>query len=388
MRGARKPDGLREHHDWVELILDSVESEEGLTPVLVSLAKRFEADVAHAFVLRGGRVLDTYLHGFGLKEAQVYERDWKDKDPRFALATGSLGQVLSDAQVIAPDVFEASAIYNEVLRKAGMRYTLFTTAPIAADLVLAQAFMRKRRAGAFDSEEIQGFSLLLPHMRRALHLRELVATLRDELQDLRRALDVLPGGVALLDGVGRLICGNATAARLLERGDGVCLERQAVTSRIPEEARQLAAAHGRAAALAEGGSGWDSDHSGPMALSLTRQRGRPLGLVFMPLRPRSELRERGHRSARVLAVFHDPDAVLRLDPGLIARLHGLTSTEALLASALAQGLSLAQFAANRGCTEQTARTHLKRVLDKTGVRRQSELVRVLLGSAALHLAQQ
>ncbi|WP_434385964.1 LuxR C-terminal-related transcriptional regulator [Melittangium boletus] len=107
----------------------------------------------------------------------------------------------------------------------------------------------------------------------------------------------------------------------------------------------------------------------------------------MPLRTRNELRERGDRRARVLAVFHDPDTVLRLDPGLIARLHGLTPTEALLAASLAQGLSLAEFAATRGCTEQTARTHLKRVLDKMGVRRQSELVRVLLGSAALHLAR-
>ncbi|WP_434385962.1 hypothetical protein [Melittangium boletus] len=222
--------------------------------MLVSLSKRFGADVSHAFVLRDGQVIDSYYHGAERQGAEVYERDWKDKDPRFAAAKGHFGQVLSDVQVLAPGVFEASAIYNEVLRKESMRYTMFTTAPISSELVLAHAFMRRKRVGAFELDEIQAYTLLLPHLLRALRLRQLVSTLKDELQDLRRALDVVPGSVALLDGAGRLLCCNAAATRLFERGDGVCLDRRTVTCRDSRESRQFATALSGAATLAEGSS--------------------------------------------------------------------------------------------------------------------------------------
>lgn len=109
--------------------------------------------------------------------------------------------------------------------------------------------------------------------------------------------------------------------------------------------------------------------------------------MFLPLRPASVLRERGHPSVRVLAVVHDPEAIVLLDASLIRQLHGLTVTEAALAVSLAQGRTLAEFADERGCSEETARTHLKRVLGKTETRRQADLVRMLLGSVALHAMQ-
>jgi len=62
----------------------------------------------------------------------------------------------------------------------------------------------------------------------------------------------------------------------------------------------------------------------------------------------------------------------------------LTPTEAELAAALAEGRTLAEFAEARGCSEQTGRTHLKRILEKTGTSRQADLVRVLLTGAAMH----
>ena len=54
------------------------------------------------------------------------------------------------------------------------------------------------------------------------------------------------------------------------------------------------------------------------------------------------------------------------------------------ASALADGLSLNEIAAAHGCSVQTARTHMKRILQKTGTNRQAELVRLLLTGTLLH----
>jgi DNA-binding CsgD family transcriptional regulator len=52
--------------------------------------------------------------------------------------------------------------------------------------------------------------------------------------------------------------------------------------------------------------------------------------------------------------------------------------EARLASWLSQGKSVEEAAAAMGITVNTARAYLKRIYGKTGVRRQPELIRLLL----------
>ena len=65
-------------------------------------------------------------------------------------------------------------------------------------------------------------------------------------------------------------------------------------------------------------------------------------------------------------------------------LYALTVVEARLAAWLAQGKSVHEAAAAMGITVNTARAYLKRIYDKTGVRRQPELVRVLLSLPRLN----
>jgi DNA-binding CsgD family transcriptional regulator len=95
----------------------------------------------------------------------------------------------------------------------------------------------------------------------------------------------------------------------------------------------------------------------------------------------------GGDEARVLVVLHDPTARVRLSPVLLAQLYGLTPTEAATAAAIAEGSSPSEIARVRGCADDTVRTHLKRVLEKTGTRRQADLVRVLLTGAAVQLSR-
>ena len=65
-------------------------------------------------------------------------------------------------------------------------------------------------------------------------------------------------------------------------------------------------------------------------------------------------------------------------PELAAAL-GLTDTEARLALALAQGLSLKDFAQAQGCSWHTARTHTKNLLHKTGLHRQHDVALLARG---------
>ena len=76
-----------------------------------------------------------------------------------------------------------------------------------------------------------------------------------------------------------------------------------------------------------------------------------------------------------------------LSPATIARLFGLTRKEARLVVVLMQGKDLTVAAEELAIAYETARKHLQSIFQKLGVRRQSELVRVVVsGVASIRMA--
>ena len=61
-------------------------------------------------------------------------------------------------------------------------------------------------------------------------------------------------------------------------------------------------------------------------------------------------------------------------------IYGLSPAQQRVAALVAEGLSLAEIATRMAITANTARTHLNRIFEKTGVRTQTALVRVLLSA--------
>jgi len=76
-----------------------------------------------------------------------------------------------------------------------------------------------------------------------------------------------------------------------------------------------------------------------------------------------------------LVIEIEEDAAARIER--LGRMFDLTASEALLALHIADGGSTADYAATRGITRNTVRNQLQAVFDKTGARRQTELVRLL-----------
>ena len=62
----------------------------------------------------------------------------------------------------------------------------------------------------------------------------------------------------------------------------------------------------------------------------------------------------------------------------LRQVFGFTAAEAHLASSLADGLSLIECGEFLHVTQNTVRTHLKRIFDKTGTNRQGSLVKLIL----------
>jgi len=73
----------------------------------------------------------------------------------------------------------------------------------------------------------------------------------------------------------------------------------------------------------------------------------------------------------------DPEASAQPSAEIVAGLFQFTPAETRLALLLAQGIRLEGAAAQLKITMNTARTHTRRMLDKAGVRRQTDLVLLL-----------
>jgi DNA-binding CsgD family transcriptional regulator len=99
-----------------------------------------------------------------------------------------------------------------------------------------------------------------------------------------------------------------------------------------------------------------------------------------------------HKALRVEAgtaaiVFvGDPEVREETDADLLSLYYDLSRAEARVASLLVQGKSVREVAEGLRVSLNTARTHLKRIFEKTGTRRQAELMQLILQSpVSLHL---
>jgi len=79
-----------------------------------------------------------------------------------------------------------------------------------------------------------------------------------------------------------------------------------------------------------------------------------------------------------LLFINDPDAQPEDRGALLRRLYELSSREAQLVQALAGGETLKEYASRNHVSYETVRSQLRRVFDKTGVRRQAQLVPLVL----------
>jgi DNA-binding CsgD family transcriptional regulator len=110
------------------------------------------------------------------------------------------------------------------------------------------------------------------------------------------------------------------------------------------------------------------------ALSVSRPSGkRPYQLIVAPIRNGLSAFA-GMRSPHLVVLVIDPERPQRARRDDLVRLYGLTAREAAVASGLSEGKTIELVADELGITYETGRSHLRRILEKTGTRRQTEFI--------------
>ncbi len=184
-------------------------------------------------------------------------------------------------------------------------------------------------------------------------------------------LDRLAVGIALLGDDDRVFWSNRYFDDILARDDGLAMVAGRLGAHGRDQACELAQLIARTRGLAPG-----ADDRPPGVLAIDRHdKARPLLVAALRLERDAAPVDTG--SAIVAVLVADPARPVSLPAGDLEVLFGLTPAESQIAALLAGGDRLDITAEKLRVTTGTARTHLKRIFEKTGTGRQSELSALL-----------
>jgi DNA-binding CsgD family transcriptional regulator len=216
-------------------------------------------------------------------------------------------------------------------------------------------------------------AMILPHIRRSLHIGEDIARSRAETAALADTVDGLGAGLFVVDGTTRILHTNAAARRLLAAEDVLSSHGGRLVACDPQANRSL-----RLALTATDGP----IDVMPDPLPLIAPDGtRRVGHV-RPLKPVARSHGNGPQEALAAVLVYKAGMECPRPPDIIARSYNLTPTELRVLLAIVEIGGAPEVAAKLGIAPSTVRTHVGRLFEKTGTKRQAELVRLVAGFAS------
>jgi DNA-binding CsgD family transcriptional regulator len=283
-----------------------------------------------------------------------------------------VGAILTGEEMCPDDILLRSEFYLDFLRPKDVRYSIRAVLSSAPGPLAYLSAGRSHRSTPFGEPQRGLLAALTPHLIQAIRIQSRLESIQQGRHAVAGALERLPLAVIFLDRRCRVIEMNGSARRIIEACDGLKLERGVLVALDTRAEVQLQQMIFGAAALE---SGKLLQHGG--ALSLPRPDGRrPLSAMVAPTGVTGIFP--GSREARVVVLIEEPARAAAKPSAAFAKQYKLSPAEAGLAERIVGGMSLRQAAVSLGIRDNTARSHLKRVFVKTGVRRQADLVRRVL----------
>jgi DNA-binding CsgD family transcriptional regulator len=283
-------------------------------------------------------------------------------------ASASAGTVLTDSMIIPKGELVRTEFYNDFLvpQRLGSMLSAVTLVEQGRQTVIAT-----HRQQEFDSEHIQLFQLLAPHLQRAVQFNTRFADLELRCEASAEALNRLEQATLLVDERVAVVFANRETERLLASGDGLRVTEGVLCASLAADTALL---HALVAGCARRGA--EASARGSLRLSRGPDRA-PLSVQLAPLRSEAPLFSMTERAVAILFVT-DPDRRTRSRIAWLQQRSGLTAAEAAFAGEIVAGAGIQAAADRLQISRSTGRTHLARIFEKTGTHRQAELVRLML----------
>ncbi len=320
-----------------------------------------------SFVAAGG------LDGFEEVFSDVRSRNTEDRYLK-GMCERPAGTVQLGSEIVAPDQMHRSESYSALAMPWHLEHFLMgTILPVGGGGAFFALGRTAREAPFTESDKSLVSKLVLSHLTRSMMIQREVAAMGSANAMLAAVMHQAPTGLVVFDGNGRPVLINQKAAAIFAAGDGLALVNGELRAESPVAQTQLNLALSAMRQVALG----RPVPAPPTVLVARRASAQPYRVSYSALSPLVQGGGFPHGSS-VVAVIHDERrASGPTVPALLRVTYGLTRAEVCLCEALLAGQSLAEAAIALGVSRNTAKTHLARVFDKTGVRSQMALLRLL-----------
>ena len=270
-------------------------------------------------------------------------------------------------ELVDMDAFARSEFATDWCDRVGIYHMIGSVRQVAPDIVVGAGIHKTRGEGPFDDDEKAHYDLVCGHLGRALQLAWRLRTFEGQALASLDAMHTLGAGLILLDRDCRIVFANAVAERLASRARWIAVAAGILRPVHPADRAAFAGAVNAAADATAG-----ANLAGGTLLRLLDPIEGALSVFVAPFR--SDNLGLGEVGPVAIVQFTDPDHRRAPESGAIEKALGLTRAEAALVASLAAGRTLAEHAAGKGISLNTAKTLLARAFSRTGTSRQSELV--------------
>ena len=282
-------------------------------------------------------------------------------------------QPIAVADIIDYDEFLGTRGYREWGQPQGIIDVL----NVALDKTPTSAAMfcvfRHERNGRVDDEMRRRMRIVVPHVRRAVLIGQVIDSKTAEAAAFADTVDGIRHGMLLVDAFARIVHANAAGHALLAEG-----------SVLKTVGRKLAAHDAGTEqtlhdVLLAAGNGDTAIGSKGVAVPLPGPDGEHYVAHVLPL-TNGKRRYAGKTYSAVAALFvHKAALSTPSPPETIAKTFRLTPTELRVLLAVVEVGGGPEVAEALGIAETTVKTHLGRLYEKTGARRQADLVKLVAG---------
>jgi len=264
----------------------------------------------------------------------------------------------------------ASPIYQRVLAPMQIEYSMYFVIDLEDESHCGVSLMRGPTNAPFTARDCEDFGRFIPHVGRSVAMHGVLRAAHGAAAAAQALIDQAPIGMMVLH-ERNVVLANAAAKEMVARDDilrwsGRRL--QAITAQGQSSLRR---------AMDEA----QTNPGVPVGLSLPAGESGHARMVICTLAPSAS----GALGApwEALGVYlTDSRRPVETPEEVLRRLFGLTEREATVLRALVQGDNTAAIARRFGISDETAKTHLRHIMQTVGVRRQVDLVRLVLSSPA------
>jgi DNA-binding CsgD family transcriptional regulator/PAS domain-containing protein len=282
------------------------------------------------------------------------------------------GTVQTDTMVVPRNELSRTEFFNDFLAPQRMESMLNAVVLMEQG---RQTVVSVRRYRQFEADDVELYKLLAPHLQRAVQINIRLARAELKHHASIATLDHLEEGILFVDLNARIMFANKAAETFFATRD-LRLHKGRLHASSAAETARLHAAIAKCA-------GTGIAHRRSHFVSLTREAVRSrLSLLIAPLPMEIPLSPSAPQPMAVIFV-NDPDKANTPTAVQLREKFKMTPAEASFAVEILEGDGIQAAADRLSISRATARTHLARIFDKTGTRRQAELVRVLISTRSI-----